>query len=268
MLGVSEGPDGHGWLVQELLPLGSLDKHLESLYDRGKTLPPRDCLLILNQVTEALIALHGQGIIHRDLAARNVLIASLVPLRVKVTNIGLAKSSINQMSYGTQGSTLPFRLSAPEVFARIKFSVKSDVFALGVLAWELFTTGMIPWGGTADKDSVSAAVQRGERLSRDKFPDPVFERLIAPMWAESLADRPEPSAVLQIIDALLPLFPSSGQHQAEWECPVCMLPRELKSTLDACGHIFCDDCAFEASRRARCHTCNKPYAGHRRVFFR
>ncbi len=59
MLGVSEG---HGWLVQELLPLGSLDKHLEALYDSGKTLSHRDCLLVLGQVTEALAALHGQGI--------------------------------------------------------------------------------------------------------------------------------------------------------------------------------------------------------------
>jgi hypothetical protein len=118
-------------------------------------------------------------------------------------------------------------------------------------------------------NAVSAAVQGGDRLSRDKFPDPVYERLIAPMWAASLVDRPEPSAVLQIIDSLLPLFPSHGQQQqAEWECPVCMMPRELKASLDACGHIFCDECAQEASRRTRCPTCNKAYAGHRRVFFR
>jgi hypothetical protein len=61
---------------------------------------------------------------------------------------------------------LPFRVCSPEVFARAKFSPKSDVFALGVLAWELFTTGLLPLGTTADKDSVSAAVQRGERLQQ------------------------------------------------------------------------------------------------------
>ncbi len=118
MLGVSEGPDGHGWLVQEQLPLGSLDKHLESLDDRGKTLPHRDCLAILSQVAEALIALHGQGIIHRDLAARNVLVASLMPLRVKVAGFDLTKSSTAQLFYGAQGAALPFRACSPEVFAR------------------------------------------------------------------------------------------------------------------------------------------------------
>ena len=251
-------------------PDGSLDKHLESLDDQGKTLSHRDCLLIMGQVTEALIALHSQDIIHRDLAARNVLIASLVPLRVKVTDFGLAKSSTAQMYYGSQGSVLPFRVCSPEVFARAKFSPKSDVFALGVLAWELFTTGMLPWGLEADKNSVSAAVQRGGRLSRDKFPGPVFQRLVAPMWADSAAHRPEPSAILRIINDLLPLFPEPQQpppQQAEWECPVCMEPSDAKASLDPCGHSFCDECAERASTTGRCPLDRQPCTGHRRVYF-
>ena len=60
----------------------------------------------------------------------------------------------------------PRRYMAPEALSRGRYSEKSDVWAFGVLAWELLTCGYIPYHSIADDDRVIAHVLGGGRLER------------------------------------------------------------------------------------------------------
>lgn len=78
--------------------------------------------------------------IHRDLALRNVLVTTDAGvIYVKISDLGLATSDTYYYSKIESHSLLPIRWAAPEVLQRRKFSPKSDVWALGVTFWEVFT---------------------------------------------------------------------------------------------------------------------------------
>jgi hypothetical protein len=245
--------------VQERL-LGSLDRHLEALSEEGKAMSTRECLDVIRQVAEALILLHHKHIFGVTLTPAKVLLASLVPLRVKLAP-----------SIGSN-----FRAAAPELLAspEPRSTARSDVFALGVLAWQILTGNKdVPWGADSTRTEVSEAVAAGQRLPKASVPDQIFSALLVPMWSEVPDDRPDLPVVLTVVDDLLPLVavPSAAaRHQQRggfWECPVCYESTGKKFAMDGCGHIFCERDANGAADRGRCHLCNASFKGQRPVFF-
>ena len=81
------------------------------------------------------------------------------------------------------------RLSVPsEVLKSQKYSPASDVWAYGVLLWEIFTDAELPYGELSDKE-VTLNVCQGARLPQPKgCPDSVYA-LMLECWNESLDDR-------------------------------------------------------------------------------
>jgi len=91
-----------------------------------------------------LIVLQSRSIIHRDIAARNFLVSN--GLNVKLSDFGLARKLREKSEYdGKSASSLPIRWAAPEVLMRHQFSIQSDRYSLGVLIWEIFSKGGVPW---------------------------------------------------------------------------------------------------------------------------
>jgi FMS-like tyrosine kinase 1 len=99
-----------------------------------------------------------EGIWHRDLATRNILVSSLDPVNIKVSDFGLAHrftedsrrtNQVSQMAQVTlsheQLPTIPIRWSPPEVLTRYEWSEKSDVWSFGVTVWEIFSCGGEPF---------------------------------------------------------------------------------------------------------------------------
>ena len=77
------------------------------------------------------------------------------------------------------GAKFPIKWSPPEVLNYTRFSSKSDVWAFGVLCWEVFTCGEMPYGRSKNPEVVER-VQKGQVLSRPQnCPHPIYEVSIA-----------------------------------------------------------------------------------------
>ena len=151
---------------------------------------PRERLLdVLVQIAGALEAAHRQGIVHRDLKPENVLYGT--DGRVKIVDFGIARH-LTPMPDARAGLTLTGSqlgtpgYMAPEQLRGRAIDASADVFAFGVMAYEL-ATGIHPFGG-----SDPAALL--ERLVSD---DPPLSRRIEPPGLDAIIRmclRGEPSA--------------------------------------------------------------------------
>jgi abelson tyrosine-protein kinase 1 len=121
------------------------------------------------KLSSAMAFVEQVGIIHRDIAARNVLVGKDVT-DVKVADLGAARSVhrtrelVSDGVYVAKTDHSPARWMALEALREAKFSHKSDVFAFGVLLWEMLSLGQTPWGVFGVPD-FTAALANGERLA-------------------------------------------------------------------------------------------------------
>ena len=112
----------------------------------------QDLLRWCAEAASGMAYLSSVGVVHRDLAARNVLLTAA--WKAKVSDFGLSRQLYGNPSYEqqTRDARLPCRWMAPECFAG-SFSTKSDVWAFGILAWEIFSLGKIPYADIEITDS-------------------------------------------------------------------------------------------------------------------
>ncbi|CAH2315664.1 tyrosine- kinase BTK [Pelobates cultripes] len=160
-----------------------------------------DLLSMCSDVCAAMTYLESNQFLHRDLAARNCLVAG--DGTVKVSDFGLSRYVLDDEYTSSLGSKFPVRWSPPEVILYSKFSSKSDVWAFGVLMWEVFTLGKMPYERFTNSE-IADQITRGVRLYR---PQMATERLYSVMcscWAEKPDDRPAfrilHSAILEIME--------------------------------------------------------------------
>ena len=102
-------------------------------------MPPARALALLEPVLSALAAAHRAGLIHRDVKPENVLIAD--DGRVKVADFGLAKAVSADTQHTATGGVLIGTVSylAPELVVDGRADARADVYAAGVVLYELLT---------------------------------------------------------------------------------------------------------------------------------
>ena len=168
-------PDGRQYFVMELLDGHSLE---EVLRLSGK-LKAYEVIPILEQAMAALDAAHGAGVIHRDLKPSNLFLVDLPDdTRVlKLLDFGLAKSASAPNGSTPQTSTnlvvgTPAYM-APEQARGHEVSPRTDLYAMGVVAYELLT-GKVPFegrlGGRDDDDAARPAAHAAGVSSRRRYP--------------------------------------------------------------------------------------------------
>ncbi|XP_042571670.1 tyrosine-protein kinase ABL1 isoform X1 [Cyprinus carpio] len=144
-------------------------------------------LYMATQISSAMEYLEKKNFIHRDLAARNCLVGE--NHLVKVADFGLSRLMTEETYIAHVGAKFPIKWTAPESLAYNKFSIKSDVWAFGVLLWEIATYGMSPYPGI-DLSQVYELLEKDYRMDRPEgCPEKVYE-LMRACWRWNPAERP------------------------------------------------------------------------------
>ncbi|HEY4958560.1 MAG TPA: serine/threonine-protein kinase, partial [Caldimonas sp.] len=144
-------PRGQPYLVLELVDGERIDR-----WCAARLLGVRPRVELFLQVLDAVAAAHGQLVIHRDLKPSNILVDAAG--RVRLLDFGIAhllpgQDEIEQTALTRESAlALTPRYAAPEQFQRGELSMSTDVYALGILLYELLTdahpTGL-PAGASA-----------------------------------------------------------------------------------------------------------------------
>ncbi len=129
-------------LVMELVDGQNLQTYL-----REHIVPIKQRLQWLTQISEGLAIAHDTGIIHRDLKAENILINQRG--QAKITDLGIAKSQDFKGTL-TEHVAGSYCSMSPEQAVGDPISFKSDLFSLGILAYQLLC-GAHPFGDTSNK---------------------------------------------------------------------------------------------------------------------
>ncbi|MBE0567470.1 MAG: serine/threonine protein kinase, partial [Krumholzibacteria bacterium] len=175
--------DGQHYISMEYVD----GEDLASLLRRIGRLPQERAVEVARQICAGLAAAHAQGILHRDLKPANVMLDGRG--RVRLTDFGLAQLAAeigrDDVSSGTPAYMAPEQIAGREV------TVRSDVYALGLVLYELFT------GRTAFAADTVAELRR---LHADSVPssltshvqdlDPAVERAVLRCLEKNPADRP------------------------------------------------------------------------------
>uniref|UniRef100_A0A8C4EB26 Tyrosine-protein kinase n=1 Tax=Dicentrarchus labrax TaxID=13489 RepID=A0A8C4EB26_DICLA len=185
------------YIVTEFMEHGCM---LNFLRQRRGSFSLGSLLSICLDVCEGMEHLEANGFIHRDLAARNCLVND--SLVVKVSDFGMARYVLDDQYTSSSGAKFPVKWSPPEVFNFCKYSSKSDVWSYGVLMWEVFTEGRMPFEQNQNHEVVTL-VTKGHRLYRPKLATPTIYDIMQLCWHERPEERPSFSQLcLMISDAL------------------------------------------------------------------
>ncbi|WP_433377041.1 Stk1 family PASTA domain-containing Ser/Thr kinase [Streptosporangium sp. CA-115845] len=203
-----QGTDGDNvYLSMEYVPGRTLR---DVLRDRGR-LPAREALEVMIPVLAALGAAHQSGLVHRDVKPENVLLAD--DGRVKVVDFGLARAieATNQTRTGVMIGTIGYM--SPEQVTSGAADARSDVYAAGIMLFELLT-GRQPYEGDTPMSVAYRHVHDTVPVPSALLPgsSPLLDTLVARATARDPANRPADATALLVaaVDAHRMLPRESG----------------------------------------------------------
>ncbi|MEM7346674.1 MAG: protein kinase, partial [Chloroflexota bacterium] len=153
----------------------------QTVLEAGISLKTADKVDLIRQMLQALAYLHRRGVIHRDFKPSNVLV---IEQKVRVLDFGLSISQDNKLS-STGGSLL---YMAPEILNHETATQASDLYAAGVIAYELFA-GHHPFDVTSEK--FTQQVQQDEPDWTDLSAKTALVDIIKKLLAKKPRDRYE-----------------------------------------------------------------------------
>ena len=182
------------YLVMEYLPGITLR---DLLRDYGK-LTPEQTIDIMEAVLAGLAAAHRAGIVHRDLKPENVLLAD--DGRIKLGDFGLARAAANATGTG-QALLGTIAYLSPELVTRGVADTRSDIYAIGIMIYEMLT-GEQPFQG-------EQPMQIAYQHANDTVPRPSLKNPLVPpqlddlvLWATDRDPERRPNDARALLDKL------------------------------------------------------------------
>jgi serine/threonine-protein kinase len=185
--------DGVPFLTMEYVD----GEDLSSLIRRIGRLPQDKALEVSRQICAGLAAAHERGVIHRDLKPANVMLDGAG--KARITDFGLAGLAASIQGAEVRAGTPAYM--APEQLAGKEVTVKSDIYSLGLVMYEVLTGKRAFEAATLGellKSRESGTITNPSTLVKDL--DPLIERVILRCLEKEPARRP--SSALQVAAAL------------------------------------------------------------------
>ncbi|KAG5675894.1 hypothetical protein PVAND_005754 [Polypedilum vanderplanki] len=155
----------------------------------ARTVCTSDLVCWAFQVARGMDYLATRKVLHGDLAARNILLCD--DNIVKICDFGLARSMYKNDNYKKKGEApLPFKWLSIEAISDHVFSTYSDVWAYGVVLWELFTLGKVPYTGMEANQELFYKLRDGYRMEKPKYATQDLYDIMLNCWNAKPESRP------------------------------------------------------------------------------
>ncbi|XP_066184200.1 tyrosine-protein kinase Fes/Fps isoform X3 [Sylvia atricapilla] len=185
------------YIVMELVQGGDF---LTFLRSEGPHLRVKELVKMTENAAAGMEYLESKHCIHRDLAARNCLVTERNTL--KISDFGMSREEEDGIYASTGGmKQIPVKWTAPEALNYGRYSSESDVWSFGILLWEAFSLGAVPYANLSNQQT-REAVEHGVRLDPpEQCPEEVYQ-LMQRCWEYDPHKRPSFSTIHQDLIAI------------------------------------------------------------------
>jgi serine/threonine-protein kinase len=184
--------------------------------ERGR-LPAQEALNLARQICTALVYLHEKGIVHRDLKPDNVLLGNDGQIKLLDFGIAMDEAARRLTWFGLSAPVGTPDYMAPEQIRGRRGDVRTDLYALGTLLYEMIT-GELPYSGGNVHVVMRAKLNEDPRPPREAFSgiDPKIEEIILHAIERSPRER----------------YVSAQEMLADLEDPSRVVPRDRSVRAD------------------------------------
>jgi serine/threonine-protein kinase len=192
---ISKTPDNAYFLVMEYVDGCNLKALIERQKQKGKRIETAHTIYLMIECCKALQYAHGLdhpetneplGIVHRDISPPNILLSKNG--EVKLVDFGLAKANSQIESTDPGVVKGKFSYLSPEAASGLDVDHRADVFAVGIILWELFTGRRLFYGET---DYQTVELVRQARVPSIAALNPEIEPELEQVVRKALARDPE-----------------------------------------------------------------------------
>ncbi|XP_042165296.1 fibroblast growth factor receptor 2-like isoform X1 [Oncorhynchus tshawytscha] len=158
-------------------------------------------------IAHAMRHLCSKMVVHCDLALRNIMVNHF-PREVKLAEFGLAQDLTHKRSHRSSCKvdhmqSVPLRWYPPEYFRNNYYSFKGDVWAFGIVLWEMQTFGTLPYPNLEAPELVVRYVCSGQRNSVPETCRPEILQTIRDCWLEPNTQRPSFNDIVRDLENIL-----------------------------------------------------------------
>ncbi len=176
--------DGQQYLAMEYVAGLDLKRYIKEHYP----LPIEEAVRIMGQILLAMRLAHAKGIIHRDLKPQNILLTP--DGTAKVTDFGIAVAFAETSLTQTNSMLGSVHYLSPEQARGSKATIQSDIYAMGIIFFEMLT-GHIPYDGDS---AVTIALQHFQKplpsvIAENSSVPQSLENVVIKATAKKLTDR-------------------------------------------------------------------------------
>jgi serine/threonine protein kinase len=171
---------------------------LDRILDETRPFPLSKAIEIAGRVCETLDYMHQHDVVHRDLKPGNIMVCDDGSLRV--IDFGIAKTlAMRRVTFGGFSPKMGTPdYMAPEQIKGKRGDVRTDIYSLGVILYEM-TTGSLPFNGENTYELMNARLIRNPRPPRDINPEltPEIEEIILHALEREPSDRYSSAAAMK-----------------------------------------------------------------------